>query len=118
MDRNRGIIWMGRVNMIDVDDQFHLFLQRRMRERERKRHRRAGRRIGIAWALLVLAILMGLAVHYMAGIGEAAAIAVTQQWKMVDAEEAAALVKLKEGGCNSIRCRRRHVRRCVRQRPL
>lgn len=55
--------------MIDVDDQFHLFLQRRMRERERKRHRRAGRRIGIAWALLVLAILTGLAVHYMAGIG-------------------------------------------------
>lgn len=63
-------------------------------------------------------MFMSLQPQQQKAIREAAAIAVTQQWKMVDAEEAAALVKLKEGGCNSIRCRRRHVRRCVRQRPL
>jgi hypothetical protein len=57
--------------MIDVDDEFNQFLQRRMHERERERRRRVGRRIGIACILLALAILTGLAVHYKADIGEA-----------------------------------------------
>jgi hypothetical protein len=58
----------GPIHMIEVDDKFSQFLERRMRERERERRRKAATRLSITCILLALAILTGLALHYGADV--------------------------------------------------
>jgi hypothetical protein len=63
--------------MIEVDDKFSQFLERRMRDRERERRRNAAALL-ITCILLALAILTGLALHDDEPAGESTEIDLTK----------------------------------------